>query len=402
MTTTKVLLDTRRKKKDGTYPLVIRIFNNGKYRDIGLKCSLKEAEFDSQSQKVKKTHKNHELLNTKINQTLLKVQEESLKFEISDQVSSAHLIKNATTAVKASKSFITYSEGVISQMRIANRNGNANAYRDALNAFKKYSGIQDPPMKAITYELIGQLETNMLAAGLKRNAIACYFRSLRAIINRAIKEKLMDRAKYPFESFKIKTESTTKRNISKSEMQAIMALEIKKNTTMWHSRNYFLLSFNLIGISFADMATLKYSDISNGRISYRRKKTHKLYNLRLTSTALELINLYKSPDRTYILPVIPENMVGNQVEERKYIQYGTKTTNKYISRIGKLLKIDLALTTYVARHSWATIAKRMGYSKDLIAEALGHEFGNKVTGIYLDNFDQDVIDDMNSTVCRFN
>ena len=171
---------------------------------------------------------------------------------------------------------------------------------------------------------------------------------------------------------------------------------------MWHSRNYFLLSFNLIGISFADMATLKYSDISNGRISYRRKKTHKLYNLRLTSTALELINLYKSPDRTYILPVIPENMVGNQVEERKYIQYGTKTTNKYISRIGKLLKIDLALTTYVARHSWATIAKRMGYSKDLIAEALGHEFGNKVTGIYLDNFDQDVIDDMNSTVCRFN
>lgn len=102
----------------------------------------------------------------------------------------------------------------------------------------------------------------------------------------------------------------------------------------------------------------------------------------------------------YILPIIPEAAVNNPVEERKYIQYATKTCNRHLRHLARALDITDNLSTYYSRHSWATIAKKLGYSKDLISEALGHSYGNRVTEIYLDSFDQEVIDAMNEAVCK--
>jgi len=86
-------------------------------------------------------------------------------------------------------------------------------------------------------------------------------------------------------------------------------------------------------------------------------------------------------------------------KEQFYSRQGYKLCNKYLKRICDLCGIEETVTTYVARHSWATSAKRLGYSKDLIAEALGHEYGNRITGIYLDDYDLEVIDEMNERVC---
>ena len=107
------------------------------------------------------------------------------------------------------------------------------------------------------------------------------------------------------------------------------------------------------------------------------------------------------PERTYILPIIPENAVNNPVEEKKYIHYGLRNCNRQLKHIKKAIGLKQELTTYVARHSWATIAKKLGYSNDLIAESLGHSNGNRTTAIYLDSYDQQVIDDMNKVVCKF-
>jgi integrase/recombinase XerD len=398
MSSFKVLLDKRRSLKDGSYPLIVRIYNGQKFRDINLKIPLQENQFDSQSQKVKANHPNNKLINQKIKKTLLEVQDAALNMEIKEEDVTAKKIRAKVVRTAPKLNFIQYGSKISEDMRQVNRLGNATAYRDAISALKTYSGMSEIHFTEISYEFLCQIENKMLAGGLKRNSIAAYNRAWRAVFNKAINENLVESKYYPYRKYKIKGEGTAKRNITKEDIAAIANVELKPNSELWHARNYFMLSFYLRGISFMDMAFLKKTDIRVGKVSYRRKKTHKLYNIKLTSTAQEIINLYTVSDSTYILPVIPINTAGDEAEERKHIQYWNKTTNKYLKKLGKELKIELPLTTYVARHSWATIAKKMGYSKDLIAEALGHEFGNKVTGIYLDNFDQEVIDDMNEKV----
>ena len=401
MSTFKVLLDKRRPRQNGSYPLVVRVFSGKKFKDINLKTPLTESQFDAQAQKANSKHPNKKLINQKIQQTILQVQGATLNLEMKEEVVSAKKIRSAIVKPTCKLNFIQYGEKVIAEMREVNRNGNANAYRDALQALKTYSGRSDLQFQELDYEMLCRLENKMLAAELKKNSIACYNRALRAIYNKAINEDLIEVKYYPYRKFKLRTEATAKRNISREDIAAIAKAELPVESQQWHARNYFLLSFNLRGISFTDMATIKPEDITSGRLIYKRKKTHKLYSIKLTDKAVEILSYYQQPNRTYILPVVPEHAVDNQVEERKHIQYGTKTTNRHLRHIAKALELQQqAISTYWARHSWATCAKKMGYSKDLISEALGHSFGNRITEVYLDSYDQDVIDTMNEAVCR--
>lgn len=401
MATFKVLLDTRRKLKDGTYPLVVRVYSESKRREINLKIYLKEGQFDASTQRVRGNHPNKKEINQRIKQAVLQVEKTKLNLEMRDEDVSAAKIKSSIIKPIAKLNFIQYGERAIEQMRSVNRIGNALAYEGALNALKTYSGKSELQFKEVNFELLANMENKMLSEGLKKNSIAAYNRSLRAIFNKAINEDLVDIKFYPYRKYKIKGEQTAKRNISKEDITSISALQLETESQLWHSRNYFLLSFNLRGISFADMASIKPSDIRNGRLIYKRKKTHKLYNIKLTDKAQEILSNYQQLDRIFILPILSDQIATNPTKQRETIIQAIKVCNKYLKRIGEMLQIQQELTTYVARHSWATVAKKMGYSKDLISEALGHSFGNRITEIYLDSFDQEVIDEMNERICEF-
>lgn len=401
MATTKVLLDKRRARKNGTYPLVVRVFTGKKFKDINLKTPLLESYFDSKAQKVTNKHPNQKVINQKIRKTVLQVEETTLNLEMKDEVISASKIRSTIVKPASKFNFMQYGEKMIADMRNVNRNGNANAYRDAISALKTYSGKANLEFTELTYELLCSVENKMLAKGLKKNSIACYNRSLRAIFNNAINNDLVEIKHYPYRKYKIKGEATAKRNISKEDIAAMVNMQLEPDSPLWHSRNYFMLSFNLRGISFTDMASIRPCDITNGRLTYLRKKTHKMYNIKLTDRAKEIISLYQKTDEKYILPVLTALITPNSKLERATIQQANKTCNKYLERIGNELKLPQKLTSYFSRHSWATIAKRMGYSKDLISEALGHSQGNRITEVYLDTYDQQVIDDMNEAVCKF-
>lgn len=403
MSTVKVKLDTRKQLKDGTYPLIVRIHSGRKRRDINLKTYIKESEFDEATQRVNSKHPNKKLINQTIENTLLKVQQTSLKLDMAEEVVTSEKIKNLVVKPRAKQNFNEFGWAKVAELKAANQYGNSCIYRDALNALAKHTGKTGIEFKDMDYQFLKQAENKMLAKGIKVNTITLFMRTIRAIYNRAIKEKLADRSYYPFDEFKIKTEPTAKRNISKEEIAAIAKAELPIDSQQWHARNYFLLSFNLRGISFADMACIRPKDIANGRLIYKRKKTHKLYNMQLTEKAAEILGYYQQPNRTYILPIIPEHAVNNAAEERKYIQYGTKTTNRHLRHIINALEMQhTAISTYYSRHSWACVAKKMGYSKDMISEALGHSAGGaKVTDVYLDDYGQEVIDAMNTAICSF-
>ena len=401
MSTFKVLLDKRRQLKNGSYPLIVRIFNGKEHSAINLNIRLMENEFDSSTQKVIVNHPCSKLINLKIQKTVLEVQQAILRLEIDDEVVTSSIIKARVVKPKPKLSFTQFGYTLIEQMQTIGRVGNASSYRCALTALKTYSGLSDIQFKEFSYGLLCLVENKMLAAGLKKNSIAAYNRALRAIFNRAINEELVEFKFYPFRKFKIKGETTAKRNISKEQIKAIAEMQLIPQSQLWHSRNYFTLSFNLRGMSFTDMASIKPEDILNGRLVYRRKKTHKLYNIKLTETAKEIITEYHKPGARYILPVLADHILPKSNNERLAIQQAIKVCNKYLERIAEELKLPVKVTTYFARHSWATTAKKMGYSKELISESLGHSFGNKITESYLDSFDQEVIDKMNEEVCKF-
>lgn len=397
MATFKVILDTRRKLKNGTFPIVIRIYKGKTYDSLNLKIRVKEDQFDSIAQRVIK-HPNKKEFNQKIIQTLVRLQETAIRMELTDTEEGAATIKASFVKPKVKHDMLSLAEEIVKELQEGKHYGNSLFYKSAISALKRYTEMEVIAFKRVTYEFLTKLENKMLGAGLTVNGVAMYMRTIRAIYNRAIKSKIIDRANYPFDSFKIKMERTTKRNISKPDIHALMNLNLEMNSPAWHARNYFILCFNLIGISFADLLTLKKTDVRDGRVIYRRKKTHKLYNVKLTERAKDIISIYSKSSSIYLLPELHHDFIIGATEERKRIVQVTKNTNKYLQRIGQELNLGQRLTTYVARHSWATIAKKMGYSKDMIAEALGHELGNTTTSIYLDSFDQEVIDEMNHHV----
>ena len=407
MATIKIILDTRRQREDGTYPLKLRVFQNRSNSTFTLNLFITEEQWNSQKQLVKANHSNHQTLNKHLKFHYLKAQQAILELEYKQENFTAKEVINVLkgkpdkTTKKKDTTIFEYGYKLVNRQKQAGKIGNARAYENTLKRLESYLKHRNLPFVDITYDWLEEFEADFLSSGIKVNTISFYLRTIRAIYNRAIKAKLVDRTAYPFNDFTIKRESTAKRAISKEKIKLIENVELPKDTPIWHNRNFFILSFNLIGISFIDLAFLEWDNIQNGRVQYLRKKTKKLYNIKLTKKAAEILACYEDHHQgKYVLPIIDNNIVGDLEKEQFYSRQGYKLCNKYLKRICELCGIEETVTTYVARHSWATSAKRLGFSKDLIAEALGHEYGNRITGIYLDDYDLEVIDEMNDRVCQ--
>lgn len=293
--------------------------------------------------------------------------------------------------------FKEYSDEVIQQMMDVKRTGNALVYQTGVNRLISYCG-KDLTFDELDYKLLDGFIHHLKASGLKQNSIGNYLRSIRAIYNKAIKSKLVDRSHYPFHNISIKTERTAKRAISRDDIKRMNNLPLVANTAPWRALNYFMLSFYLRGMSFVDMAYLKPSNLVDGRINYKRRKTHKNYSVRLFAPGKYIINQLKREGSDYLLPILSNSIEEDNKEANTIIRNWIRNTNKYLKRFAEEIECPAPITTYTSRHTFATTAKRMGYSNELIAEALGHEYGNRITNIYLDVFDNDALDRMHHEV----
>ena len=142
----------------------------------------------------------------------------------------------------------------------------------------------------ITYSLLSDFDTQLLKEELSRNSAAVYMREIGALLNKAIHKKILEHNQYPFHSYKIKTEKTISRAVSKSELLKLLETPLEENTSRWHSTNIFFLIFNLIGISFIDLALLTPDSIQGEKIVYKRRKMGKIYSIKLTSEAKRILS----------------------------------------------------------------------------------------------------------------
>jgi integrase len=398
MVNAKVLLDTRRAKSDGSFNVIIRITDYNKVYTINSGISVPEKLWNQQKSEVDKSHPNAKLINLKLSKTYFQVQQAILKYEDNFSIEAIRNFIDGKPELQKTLNFKTFTDNLINEMFETEKTGNALVYTTASNRFLEFCNNPSIRFDEIDYLVLEKFNHFLVLEGLKQNSISNYFRTLRAIYNKAIKAKIIERSAYPFHDITIKPEKTTKRAILKEDISKFINYASNENSPCNIALKYFLLSYYLIGISFTDLAYLTKENIVDGRIVYRRRKTKKNYSVKIFPQAQTILSHFHSDDKDYLLPILPKDIPCNGKKAKKMIQQWIKTTNKHLNKLAEKLEIKGTITTYVARHTFATNAKRLGYSYELIAEALGHEFGNKITNIYLDSFDKEIIDSMHQKV----
>lgn len=403
--TFKVVLDQRHKRKSNTYSLKLRVYQDRDYKECSLGIDITEVDWDCHLQMVLPSNSNHKIFNTKLTSIKSRVRKFILFNEDEPEIITAAEVIEQVKRKQLKKiinkpDIIKYGKEHIANLQKLGNIGNAICYSCAINKLGSFLNKETLLFEEINYQFLEKFNAKLLAEGLKINSIALYLRTLRALFKRAIKEEILEPKYYPFTNFKIKHETTINRNLSITEIKNIINHPLIPKTNYWHHRNLFLLSFCFIGVNFTDLLTLRKDSFVDGRLIFRRKKTHKVYSILIQPVAKDILNEYLSlsiPDSSeFVLPFVKNT--NDPIQLKNKISQAVKNTNANIRKIASLATIEKKITTYYARYTWANIAKGLGYSKDMIAEALGHNYGNKVTGIYLDNYSNEIIDEINKKV----
>lgn len=394
MASAKIILFTHKKLKDGSFPIVLQVIKDRTRKLISLGHSTTLDQWDLDDNLPNKKHPNYKGLKLLIQKKQIEADKVIIDL---DEKGEQYTVDDIVDRLKPAVSNITvfsYAESLVKRLEKSGKIGNANVYEATLAAFKKYRKEVDLTFPQFTYRVIKDFEESLLENHKRLNSISVYLRTLRAIYNQAIKDKVAQEKDYPFKDLKIRQETTVKRAISKEDIAKIRKLELAPGSELDKARDYFLFSFNMRGMSFVDIAFLRNRDIVNGRVLYTRKKTGQKFSIKLTEEAKTIIDKYYYTDE-------PQGFVFQIIDRKgsEYLDYrnALRLTNKKLKTIGEDAGCSIKISTYVSRHSWATIAKRSGIPIAVISEGMGHN-SEKTTQIYLDSFENDVIDDANELI----
>ncbi len=442
MATVSLKLDKRSgsQHKDGRFPLRMYLSHENKNRRIGLKHSFHEKEWDG-STNTPIGIENHKHIGVKLRGQLSTAEQviQSLELEL-DTISIDELKANIKSEIFAKRTTpeVTrrkYVERSTNQASIsqyfrdkmilqtkAKDWGSKSAVKTAYNSLRKFMGYTVTKGEDITEttdnilfvefdsKTLKEYMAHLKGKGSSPGTIRAYLAQIRPLFYVAADEGDIDEKINPFSkrSFKMpKSPKTKKRALKMSDIYKIREVDLEEGSYLWKARHYFLFMFNNMGLNLIDLVQLRKSDVIQaayneegdliaGRVRYNRDKTEGEFSVKLTKESLEILKHYnlqnKNPD-DFIFPYGFEN---TEKGRRRYEQH-RKTVNRHIKKLGKLAEIDENVTTYFARHTWATTAKRNNHSVLLIQEALGHA-DVKTTMRYLGSFDDDVLDDANESI----
>ncbi len=398
-----MVLDTRYIKIDGTAPVILRIIHHRASSQIKTGIYVAEKNWDAKLRKIKSSYKGTESV-IRLNNQLQKKKSEVLdaitKLDEQKRLDGLTVVelKDLIDTKSNQLSFTKYAEKLIASQKEQGKIGNARAYQCALGAISNFVKGKDLAFHELNYAFIKKFESHNLIKGTSQNGLATYLKKIRAIYNRAIKDGLAEKSMYPFENYSIKTTKTRKRAISMDAIKRIIDLKLEAGHPYFDARNYFVLSFYMRGMSFADMAHLKVSDMIDGRIYYERQKTNKPYNIKVTPEIRALLDLYLSDksQEDYIFPIIKSADAEQQYQD---VVSARSVFNIGLKELAKLCNIEEHLTSYVSRHSFATRAKNLGIPVATISEMLGHD-NVKTTEVYLDSLLSDIMDEAHAMIIR--
>jgi site-specific recombinase XerD len=387
---------------NGEHPLMIRVCKDNKkvYKSLGISISAKEWDF--KKEEPKRACVDRDLILKLIDQKKNEYREQILELKTSKKEFSARTVLNKIEKPINNKCVKEFFEEIVTRMKLEKRLGNAGAYKATLSSMTRFAKKLDISFNDIDLPWLKQYETWMRSNDNSENTMGIHFRALRAAYNMAIEDNIIKKENYPFDRFKVGrfNKATRKRAITKADIGKIIDLNVKTITTYYSphlqlSKDLFLFSYLGCGINFMDIANLKNQNIYNNRVFYERHKTGKQINFLLQPMAVKIIECYKpespKPD-DYIFPILDKSFhitLQQKYDRTKKVLRGVNNTLK---KIGEKAGLSIPLTTYVARHTFATVLKRSGVNTAIISESLGHS-SEKITQTYLDSFENSQIDE---------
>lgn len=291
-------------------------------------------------------------------------------------------------------SLFNFMENLIARLKQNGKIRTSETYRSTLNSFKKFRNGSDIMLDCITSELMEDYEAWHKKRGVAPNTISFYTRVLRAVYHRAVEDDIIEN-RNPFRKVYTGVDKTVKRALPLAVIKKIKALDLSLTSVLDYARDMFLMSFYLRGMSFIDMAFLKKSDLKNGYITYRRRKTGQQLIIEWTKEMQIILDKYPENKSEYLLPIIR----NPGINERCTYRNTGYNINHNLKRIAEIVGVTIPLTLYVARHSWASAAKAKGIPLSVISEGMGHD-SEATTQIYLASLDTSVVDKANSLILK--
>ena len=291
-------------------------------------------------------------------------------------------------------SLFNFMESIIVKLKHNGKVRTSETYKSALSSFKKFRQDEDIMLDCLTSEIMEAYEAWHKSRGVAPNTISFYARILRAVCNRAVEDDIIEN-RNPFKHVYTGVDKTVKRALPLPVIKKIKALDLSLNSSLDYARDMFLMSFYLRGMSFIDMAFLKKSDLKNGYVTYRRRKTGQQLIIEWTKEMQMILDKYPENATDYLLPII-KNPGTNERCTYRNMGYNI---NHNLKKIAKMVGVQIPLTLYVARHSWASAAKAKGIPLSVISEGMGHD-SEATTQIYLASLDTSVVDRANSLILK--
>lgn len=371
MATLKLYLNKNKRKEDGCCSIRIAVNHHGSSSYISLSQSLKPTEWDARTGKVK-NRPDKNMLNDYLQNRLYHYN------ELLRKVMAAPEYRNNITATELKNRIVALDMPKEEQVVLfstwyhsfTGRHGNTRTKEIYETTWKRICEF-DTDANLLTFEAVSREWLQRFDAFLAKtspsvNARNIHLRNIRAVFNDALNEEVT--TCYPFRRYKIRAVETAKRDLSVDQLRKLWALQAED----WQQRyiDCFKLSFLLLGTNIGDLLSLPADCIHNGRIEFNRKKTHRFYSILVLPEAMAIIDKYRGNE--YLL------CWGDNLSDYRYFM---ARCNRCLRKLG----IVAGLTTYWARHTWATLAFKIGISKDIISLALGHSFGNRVTSVYINS-----------------
>ena len=296
--------------------------------------------------------------------------------------------------ISSENSVFTFMKKQISKKIEMGKVRTSETYQATLNSFMHFRKGMDLTFDMIDADLIERYETELKNKGLKRNTTSFYMRILRTNYKLAV-ERNLTKDRKPFKNVYCGMDKTLKRSITLSDIKRINTIDLRQHQGLDFARDMFIFSFCTRGMSFIDMAYLKKTDLRNGFLTYRRRKTDQQLTIEWTEHMQIIIDKYNTEGTQYLLPIIVKE---DGTERRQYINQIMRI-NRKLKENATLSNLSVPLSMYYSRHSWATIARYKDIPISVISEGLGHD-SEVTTQIYLDSIKACEVDKANMEILK--
>lgn len=374
-----VVIDKRREKKNGKYPVKLRVFTKEPRKQVlyPTKFEFDEHEFNviRDGKKLTKEQKESKLL---LNAIEAKAEDEANKLEYFTFEAFEKALFNKHG--RNNNNLISYYENAIEQYKLNRQIGTASNYEYSLKSLTDFHNNQNLNFSDITVQWLNDYENYLISNGKSLTTVGMYLRPLRAIFNNAIADKKIKAEQYPFgkRKYTIPAPKGIKKALSKEQLKSLFHTE-PNTPEQKRAKAFWFFSYSCNGMNFKDIANLKYKDIDGDIITFRRAKTANTNKKQAPvivylndfskSVIIEYGNQNDNPE-TYVFPILNSSL--NYEEQHNKLKLFIRSINQGFEKFAPLAGINEKVSTYWARHSFATNAIRNGASLEFVSEALSH------------------------------